>query len=615
MATTRNSSPFLSSLLGNLTAFAILGACAAAVGIYLIVIFAMATSGGKQDTVPSNAILVFDLSMNLDDTPSSENISGLMDEIMWGSRTPSLYLLEVVDGITRAAQDPNINALFITGSFIPERYGSGLAALREVRQAIQLFQDSGKPVYAYAIDPSLRDYYLMSAADHLTLNPFGLLTLNGLAAEGTFFGQAFEKYGIGVQTTRVGKYKSAVEMFTSDQMSPADREQMQSLLDDLWQQITRDIAQARGLEPAQLIEDAARKGFFSAEEALAHQLVDHVAYFDHTLDSLESIAAYDYDYDTFTQISLSSYIGARGFMQERDQAPSHAATVAVLYAEGDIVNGEGSTGQIGGERLARKLRSLRQDSSVDAVVLRINSPGGSAIAAELIEREVLLTREVKPLIVSMGSLAASGGYWIAAPAQRIYAEPYTITGSIGVWGLMFNLKELANQHGITFDGVKTSPLADIYTISREKTPEEMAVIQEFTDFIYDAFLHKVASGRSMSLEQVESLAQGRVWTGQQALELGLVDEIGGLEKAIRHAADLVSPGQPWKLRQFPEKRSFSEALIDFLESQPGSAPVVSTRPGLLGQAIARFQHELHLIQSLNDPRGVYARLPWQPVIP
>lgn len=575
----------------------------------LLVILGSAAGSEPVGKVPDGSVLILDLSMNISDKPSEEGLDKYIDEAVWGPGVRSLYLLEVVDAVERAARDDRIVALFMQGSLLPENYGSGLAALSEVRDAIEVFKDAGKPVYAYTTDPSLRDYFLISAADHLYMNPFGVLGINGLASKSVFFGDAFKKYGIGVQTTKVGKYKSATERFTGNKMSDADREQASNLIHGLWDQITYEIADVRGVDGGEIKRLSQAEGFLVADEALEHGLVDAVGYFDEVIDVLEEGAAFDHDFETFAQVGIASYIRAEGF-RSRSFFRDSGHKIAVVYAEGDIVDGEGFTNQVGAERIARDIRELREDPEVAAIVLRVNTPGGSAVAAELIQREVMLTQQSKPVVVSMGSYAASGGYWISASADRIYAEPTTITGSIGVWGLLFNFKEIANQHGFTFDGVKTSRFADIFSVSREKTEEEMALVQEFTDFIYDEFIEKVSQGRDLSLENVEEIAQGRVWTGLQASELGLVDELGGLSDAIHHAAQIAGVGDDYRLMQVPEKRSVEEALTELLIGPGDRPPVASVRTGLIGSALKWVRSELDVLSNFNDPLGIYARMPY-----
>ena len=290
--------------------------------------------------------------------------------------------------------------------------------------------------------------------------------------------------------------------------------------------------------------------------------------------------------------------------------------IAVLYAEGDIVDGEGDSGDsIGGDRFARELRKLRQDKSVRAIVLRVNSPGGSALASEVIQHEMILARDAgKPIIVSMGTVAASGGYWISTASDRIFAEPNTITGSIGVFGILPNIQQIANDHGITFDGVKTGKFADLMTASRPKSPEELQVVQNFVDHIYDQFIKRVAVARKLPEEKVKEIAQGRVWSGEQALKIGLVDEIGGLEAALAYAKTNVKLPADAKVVEYPAPKNFPEHLAELLNGQ--KRPVASIfgggqkKPGMLGREINRFSADMEVLNRLNDPMNTYVRLPF-----
>ncbi|MGE9295762.1 MAG: signal peptide peptidase SppA [Puniceicoccales bacterium] len=600
---------FLKIVVGSLTAQVIIACSMVLIGLGFLVM--LATSGAEEPVrLEKGTVLVVDMWANISDSPPSESLSDAVSEALEGTHTPNYYLLELIDGIERAADDDKVDALLLHGNLLPVGYGSGLATIAEVRDALQTFKKSGKPIYAYIVHPGIGDYYLMSIADRIYMNPFGLVSLNGLSAEGIYFGDAFEKYGIGVQATKVGKYKSAVETFTGNSMSPADREQLAELIGDLWTEIVDEVAAARGLEASELAAICNDPGFFESEQALEVGLVDRLAYFDEVIDELEIEHSYDPYIDSFVQMAMSDYIGSYGFRANGAPLWPGDEQVAVVYAEGEIVDGEGFPDQIGGDRLARELRSLREDDNVRAIVLRVNSPGGSAIASEMIQREVREASKIKPVVVSMGSLAASGGYWISAYADRIYAEPATITGSIGVFGLIPNFKKLANDHGVTFDGVKTNQYADLFTVSRPKTDEEMALIQQFTDYLYEEFIRKVSEGRNMPLEEVQEIAQGRVWSGLDAQKLGLVDELGGLEAAIHYAVEAADLSDNWEIVQVPEELSLAESITMLLEKTPGAAPVVRQSDDLVSSAIARLQTELKAMRSFNDPRGVYARLPF-----
>lgn len=602
---------FIKLVSANIVALVIVLGLFSVLSIGLFVSLLMLPSAMQTSVavIEDDSVLVVNLNINVSDAPPEDTLLSSVDEVVSGGRVGRVYLLELLDAIDQATQDDRIAALYLQGSFIAENYGSGYAALRELRGAIEAFKASGKPVYAYAVAPSLKDYYLLSTADQLYLNPFGLLTFNGMASEMIFFGQALERYGIGVQTTRAGKYKSAVEMFTQDKMSEESRYQIQELLNDLWHGIKADVAASRALEIDGL-KELADVGFFTAEEAQSQGLVDSVAYLDEVITAIQDKHTSDEEGRTFRQVSLGHYIELMG-LSKRSSVFASEQLIAVVYAEGDIVDGKGDVGQIGGDQLARQIRALRKNEKVKGLVLRVNSPGGSAVAAELIQREVREFNKVKPVVVSMGTLAASGGYWISAYSKKIYAEPSTITGSIGVFGILFNIGDIANRWGLSFDGAKTSEFSDIYTFSRPKNEAEMDIIQSFTDIIYDEFLRKVAEGRELTLEQVQTIAQGRVWTGADALEIGLVDELGGLQDAIEHVVELAGVGSDWELKQVPEKQDWVTQFETLLEQGGDVSAASRGQPDVVSQVVRAMQQELSLLKSFNDPKGVYARLPFE----
>ena len=386
-------------------------------------------------------------------------------------------------------------------------------------------------------------------------------------------------------------------------MSEEHRYQMTVLLEKLWNEILSGISRDRGIDIDTLNEISRQRGLFTATQALDHGLVDEIAYFDEVIDKLIGIGVYDKDNKSFAQVNFNDYRQALDFSSEEDKP-----IIAVIYAEGVIVDGEGGFRSVGGDKLARQLRKLRRDEEIKAVVLRVNSPGGSAVASEIIQREIRLIGEEKPIVISMGGVAASGGYWIAAAGDTIFAEQTTITGSIGVVGLFPNVQVIAREHGIHFDGVKTGPFADIFSISRPKTPREAELFEEMIDFIYVEFVKLVAEGRNLTIEQVEQIAQGRVWSGSDALRVGLVDNIGGLNDAITHAAEKAGLGEDFTLIQIPEGKDVSELLEELLGGDPGQDPL--TLLGPFSRSLRKLQEELSILGSLNDPRGIYALMPF-----
>ncbi|MBD0314929.1 MAG: signal peptide peptidase SppA, partial [Microcoleus sp. T3-bin5] len=314
----------------------------------------------------------------------------------------------------------------------------------------------------------------------------------------------------------------------------------------------------------------------------------------------------DRENQSFKQISLKNY--ARIAENKKSTLANKKNQIAVLYAEGEIVDGEGGPTEVGGDRIAQEMRKIREDDDVKAVVLRFNSPGGSATAAEVIGREVMLTGKKKPVIVSMGNLAASGGYWISMGSNRIFAEPNTITGSIGVFGMLFNAEKLAANNGLTWDVVKTARFADTKTVSRPKNPQELANIQRIVDRIYDRFITKVADSRKLPKNKVQEIAQGRVWSGTAAKQLGLVDEIGGFEDAVAEAAKQAKLGDNWQLEEYPKRRSFEEQILARLSGVRVLTPAAKLDP--LTAEVKKMQEELAAIKSMNDPQGIYVRLPF-----
>ena len=580
------------------TFFAALLALIVAGGVaFLIFIGVVAAIGSSsKPTVPSKAVLVFDMDTNLTDAEHNPEPAEAISEAMGGGGAHSQALPAAIDAIDRAATDNRIAGLFLTGNL----QSAGPAQLKELREAIQRFK-AKKPVIAYNLGWGKREYYLAAGASTVYMNPFGNLEINGLASEPMFFGDAFKKYGVEVQVTRVGKYKSAVEPFILDKMSDPNREQVQKLLDDLWGEWKTSVAKDRKTTPEALQAIADDQGIVEAEDAKKLGLIDKIAPYDEVLDALKGLVGRKPKDRDFPQIALATYAGIPS------EAKQGHNRIVVLVAEGEIVDGEGKANQIGGDSLSQELRRLRLDDRVKAVVLRVNSPGGSAAASELIQREVILTKKVKPVVVSMGHLAASGGYWISTYGDRIFAEPGTITGSIGVFGMLPNVKQLANDHGITWDSVQTAKMANPMTLTRPKTDLELARIQGLVDHIYDQFISKVADSRKMKKEAVQEIAQGRVWSGQEALKLGLVDEMGGLDAAVKYAAKMAKVENDYYVAG-PEQEpdAFKEILRSIIQGKPRKL----AKAGPVDVLVGDLKRQFEMLSSMNDPQGVYARLPF-----
>lgn len=599
---------FLKQTLATLTGiFLFLGLSVTGLTVLLIAITAASREASSR--VEQDSILTFDLSQEITDASTTSNPGEVIGQaISGGNPRNTISLRTVLETLERAAKDERISGIYLSGNINSTGLGSGLATLQEVRQALQKFRESGKPILAYdTAGWTERDYYLASVADQVFLNPTATLEMNGFSLETTFFGGALQKYGIGVQPIRAGKYKSAVEPFTRTASSPEAREASQKLLSDLWTDFLTNVAKSRNVKPEQLQALADQQGLLLPDQAQSAKLVDKIVHEDEVVSELQGLTGETKEADSFRQIDLADYARAVDLTARRSNS---ANTVAIVYAEGEIVSGQGTTGSIGGDTLAKLLRDLRQEDDVKAIVLRVNSPGGSATASALIAREVQLTQQQKPVIVSMGSYAASGGYQISTYASKIFASPNTVTGSIGVFGLLPNVKELANRNGITWDVVKTGRLADGDSVARPKTPEELAIAQRVVDRLYDQFLAIVSESRPIPSQKVAEIAQGRAWSGTAAKSLGLVDGIGGLEAAIQAAIDAAQLGNDWRIEEYPQSRVFEARLLRrLLGNQASSNP---TDP--LTAEFRRLQADFATLQEMNDPLGTYSRLPFIPRI-
>ncbi len=490
--------------------------------------------------------LVLDMSSPVSEFPRSDD--KIYNYIKGGAWLSTYSLCAKIDS---AAEDDSNRLIFITGNF-----GSDVsyAQVAEIRAALQRYAKSGKEVVAYLENPATRDYFLASAATTVVLNPFSELQFSGLGGNAVFFGNALKKYGVDATIVKVGKLKSFGEMFTSDRMSAPVRENYAALLGSVWSSVVSKVADSRKIKTGKLREIADTRAVLSAGEAKSLGLVDKLMYRDQVIDMIsEKVGC---DGVTFSQTPISAYGG--------NIAENADGVVALVYMRGEILDVPASDGVIDSASYSVLLRELRFDGDVSAVVLRIDSGGGSAFASEVIRREVQLLAAEKPVIVSVGGSAASGAYWIATAANKIFADSESITGSIGVFSILFSSQKLAGDFGITFDGVKTSPMADMGTITRQPTSAEIDRVQRLTDRVYEKFTGLVAASRKMKPEKVAEIADGRVFSGADAARIGLVDGIRSLSDCVGFAAKQAKL-ESFEVYEFPQSNAVSEFLSSFAQ--------------------------------------------------
>jgi protease-4 len=483
-----------------------------------------AVSGDKTVDVSSNSILHIGFKANIPERTPDNQLAGLL-----GIDEKVIGLDDILANIKKAKTDDHIKGIFLDESYML----SGQATTEEIRNALIDFKKSGKFVVAYAEIYTQSFYYLASVADKVYINPKGIFDLHGFSSQVTFLKGALDKLGIDMQIIKVGTYKSAVEPFFLTKMSPANREQVTSYLGSMYDFFLTNISASRHINKDTLFNVANNMLVRSPEDALKYKLVDGIKYKDELLDELRSRTGTDKKKNV-RSVDIVKYTKADG---DNDKDTTGNSRIAIVYASGEISGGDGDDNSIGSDKISATLRKVRLDDKVKAVVLRVNSPGGSSLASDVIWREVMLTKKVKPVIVSMGDVAASGGYYISCAADSIFAEPNTITGSIGIFAVLPNMQKFFNDKlGVTFDGVKTGKYADLGNVSRPLTADEKAILQTQVNRGYDEFTKAVATGRHKTQEYINSIGQGRVWTGKQALKIGLVDRLGNINDAIACAA-------------------------------------------------------------------------------
>ncbi|MEZ4790579.1 MAG: signal peptide peptidase SppA [Flavobacteriales bacterium] len=552
----------------------------------------------KPTTVKDGSILHLELDQAIVDRGSNEDLLLNFGPFKGAG---NIGLNQVLASIENAKTDDHITGVLLDLSGLE----AGFATVKEIREKLVRFKkESGKPVVAYSDTYSQGAYYLATAADKVYLQPRGDLQFHGLRSEYMFFKGMFEKLDIDVQFIRGSnnRFKSFGEVFTEDHMSEANRQQNRVILDGLWNEMLTAVGESRGLDKARLNVIADSLLVRNADDALRLGMVDGMIYRDELIADLHERMSIPTDED-LEMVSLGKY--ARSFTPADMKRPASNGKLAVVYAEGDIVSGESNEGSIGSTDLSAAIREAREDSTIKAVVLRVNSPGGSGLASDVIWREVELCTKVKPVVVSMGDVAASGGYYISAPASYILAESTTITGSIGVFGIIPNMQGFfKNKLGITFDGEKTNKHADMFTVSRPLSDEEKRIIQGYIDEFYDGFKQRVADGRKMTVAQVDSIGQGRVWTGTDALRLGLVDGIGGLEAAVQKAAELAGISE-YKRVELPKQKDLFQQIMEDLNGTARSWVAAQ----MLGEDAALLK-QYQKAKSATERTGIQARMPF-----
>ncbi|MCK4561752.1 MAG: signal peptide peptidase SppA [Flavobacteriaceae bacterium] len=545
---------------------------------------------GDQIEVNNNSVLVLKLEEEIKDyAPKSTDP---FDEI-FGLGEQAIGLNSIINAIENAKYDDNILGISIETLQLK----SGITQTQAIRDKLFEFKESGKFITAFADFYDQKNYYLSSVADSIYINPAGGIDFKGLSGEILFFKDFQDKYGVKMEVIRHGKYKSAVEPFLANKMSDANREQTTSFLNSIWGELVNDIAESRNLTNQEINHIADELLARNPELAVANKMITNQLYKDEYNEVINTLSNID-ENKKINAINLVDYISTgKGRVSS-----SSKDRIAVIYAQGEIRYGKGDEKYIGQELIIKALKKARKSSNVKAIVLRVNSPGGSALASDIIWRELELTKKEKPLVVSMGNLAASGGYYIACNADRIVAEPTTITGSIGVFGAIPNMSELAGRIGINAEQIGTNKQSIGYSAFEPINKDFYKVTKEGVEYVYTTFVDKVAAGRNMTFAEVDSIAQGRVWTGKEALENGLVDELGSLEDAINIAADLAGV-ETYKVRNYP---SYEKDLKDIFKG-----PFASIKASILEDELGIENYQIYKsIKQFSELKGVQTRLPF-----
>ncbi len=560
--------------------------------LIMIGIIASAASDDKVRIV-ENSVLELKLDKPITERDPDNPLAEL--GFSFGGFSSSDGLDQIKASIRKAKTDDNIKGIFLNMRFVD----AGMGKLEEIRNELIDFKESGKFVVSYTDLATEKAYYLSSVADKIYVNPLATVEFNGMGSEVYFFKGTLEKLDIKPQIFKVGEFKSAVEPFFLEKMSDPARMQMESFLNSINDYQLRNIAKARNKTYEELKNVSDNLLIRDANDAKKFGLITDVGYYDEAIAYLKDQSGIEEE-GKLELVTLNKYKKAEG----KKESNSSKNRIAVIYAEGDIVDGEGDEDNIGSERYAAAIRKARLDDKVKAVVLRINSPGGSALASDVMWREIQLTRKVKPVIASMSDVAASGGYYMAMGCDTIVAHPNTITGSIGVFGIIPNIQGFMNNKlGITIDNVNTGKYSDVPTLTRPMTQFEQQVVQQQIDHIYDVFTKKASEGRNMTQDQLKEYASGRVWSGIEAKERNLVDVHGGLEKAIEIAAAKAGiEGNDYRLRELPAKKSFLEELMGDVGKE--------VKAGYVKAELGELYPLYNMYKKVEHLQGIQTRMPY-----
>ena len=577
---------FLASCLGSLLALV-------ALVIILIGVFSIAISSfsdsNTQTVVAENSVLHLKLNGPITEIEVENPLEGLP---IPGADDPAIGLLQLKTALAHAKTDEAIRGIYLDVSL----FQSGYAVAKEIRESILDFKKSGKWVVAYSEMYSEASYYLASSADKIFLNPEGEIEFNGLAVEVSFFKKLFDKLEIKPEIFRVGDFKSAVEPFFLDKMSEANRLQLKVLIDEINATTLKEVADSRKIGQEEIKNISSKMLVTTPLDAKKYKLVDSLVYYDQVQAELKSRLG-------LGKTGKIPFVRYNKYKKSFTSSSSSKNEIAVIVAEGDILPGKAQEGSIGSDTFAEELRKARTNDKVKAIVLRINSPGGSALASDVMWREVTLAAKEKPIIASMSNYAASGGYYLAMGCDTIVAEPNTITGSIGVFSVLFDLSSFLDKKiGITFDEVKTGEVGNLVTITRPLTEVEKSVWQKKTNKIYEGFTSKAAEGRKMPVEKLRSVASGRVWSGTQAKEKGLVDVLGGFDDAVKIAAQKAGIEGDYKIRFYPKQKNFLAQWLQGLEE--------GTKVNMLKRELGEGYETWQQIKELQHYQGTQARMPF-----